>query len=413
MRRFFLLFFAIISPLVAQEEVAAPSQVLSEEDYEMLQQWLEDQRKITIKDLGGRLSFAGEVRVEAQAFGEVRNGTKQRGFNSATNSPSRAYDVEVNLFIDYRADRTWASIKLEFDNNAGIAGSDGSGTFNRITTERAFFGCRVIEEDTYTIDLVFGRRRLSYTFDSRVMFNSFMDGIVFKYDHALDRLGDLFFHAGPFIVNERFDHYAWIWELGLLNVYNTGLYGKYSLIDWNTREFSSDIRQDRFRFLVSQLSGGYTFRPQPWDKRINVYWAWLINHAAKGVPQTHGRLENKGWYTGFSVGEARKKGDWSFDINYQWIRAQAIPSFDVSGIGRGNAQNIGFYGLIENGELKSTDKDNATGETNYRGWTMQLLYLWTNNLTMFQSWSQSVTLDNSIGPNLRFKMYEVELIYAF
>ncbi|MEX0961271.1 MAG: hypothetical protein WDZ28_00225 [Simkaniaceae bacterium] len=411
MLKFIPIFFLLFLPLFSQEEAEDIHDI---HDIEVLRDWLDTQRKVTIKELGGRLSISGEVRCECQGFGESRNGVKQLGFSGATDFPSRAYDIEVNLLIDYRADRTWASIKLEFDNNAGLVqNAEGSGTFNNITTERALFGCRAIEGDVYTFDVVFGRRRLNYTFDSRIEFNSFMDGVVLKYDHALDRWGDLFIHTGPFIVNERFDHYAWVGELGLLNIYNTGFFGKYSFVKWNTRHFSDSIKADRFRFMVSQLSGGYKFVPQPWNKNMTFYWAWLINHAAQGVEQTLGRKENQGWYLGFSFGEARKKGDISFDINYQWVQAQAIPGFDVSGIGRFNAQRVGFYSQIVNGQVVPTTNATATGSSNYRGWTMQLLYLWTNNLTMFQSWSQSTTLSNDIGPFIRFKMYEVELIYAF
>ena len=170
--RFFALFplFFLINPLAAEENLAEVDDQL---DYESLQEWLEKQRKIGIKERGGKLTVAGEVRTELQAFNEVKSGDRRRGSNAALYpAPSRGYDVEVNLMLDYRTERTWASVKLEFDNNAGIGGSaGGSGTFNNITTERAFFGMRVLNEDTYTFDIVIGRRPLNYTFDSRIQFS--------------------------------------------------------------------------------------------------------------------------------------------------------------------------------------------------------------------------------------------------
>jgi len=42
-----------------------------------------------------------------------------------------------------------------------------------------------------------------------------------------------------------------------------------------------------------------------------------------------------------------------------------------------------------------------------------LQYMLTNNLNLFQEWSQSITLDDHIGPFRRYKQYELELIYAF
>ncbi len=347
---------------------------------------------------------------------------------SAADKPFLAWDVEVNLMIDYRADRTWATIKLEFDNNAGTTKfGGGSGTFDKLTVERAFLGIRVIDEDTYTTDLMFGRRRLSYTFDSRVQFGSFMDGIVLNYSRAFERYGNLYLTGGPFVVNENRSQYAWIMELGLLGAWSTGLYLKYSLIDWDTKDFDrsdfngTDVQKEnqkivfnnRFRYLISQITAGYKFRTK-WDKSMTFYGAWLENHAADPIEGlTGGSKKNNAWYLGFSIGEARKKGDWSFDTNYQWVQTLAFPSFDSSGISLGNAAGIDLFGIGDGLNERPIDFSQAVGNTNYRGFTMQFLYLWTNNLTMFQSWSQSISLDRARGPFMRYKQYEIELIYAF
>ena len=253
-----------------------------------------------------------------------------------------------------------------------------------------------------------------------------MDGILFKYNQSFDRLGDFYVYGGPFVVNERNDHYSYVGELGLLNIWNSGLFAKYSLIDWDTKDsadkfpfIDDDTREQRskkleFQFLNSQVLLGYKFVPNILARKTTIFYAAaLVNHAAEGVPQTHGKKKNWAGYAGFSIGEARKKGDWSFDTNYQWVQAQSIPSFDVLGIGKGNVDRVGFYREVSGGTQFATSSSTAVGSTNYRGWTMQLLYLWTNNLTMFQSWSQSISLDDNIGPFMRFKMYEIELIYAF
>ena len=359
--------------------------------------------------------------------------------------PRDTYDIEVNIMIDYRTDRTWASIKLEFDNDAGTL----SGSFDHLTLERAFFGARVVDKDLYTMDLEVGRRRLTYTFDSRVQFNSFMDGILFKYDHALDRVGDLYFHGGPFLVDEGNDIYSFIWELGLLNIAQTGLYAKYSMIDWHTKEVSPrtktqnyERQNDRLRFFNSQFTIGYKFVPKWLGKIVTLYAAFLINHAAdtkfstvyvtnsdgraiktdgnltpeadqKQFDVTCGNRANLAWYVGFSAGEARKKGDWSFDANFQLVQAQAIPEFDVSGIGHGNTDKVGFYTKKLEGEGGPQTKHNAIGETNYYGYVLQFFYLFTNNLTLYQNWMQSWTLNNCMSPSILYKQYEIELIYAF
>src|SRR5262245_41778360 len=105
-------------------------------DMEALQRWLRDKRFVTMKEIGGDLSLSGEVRTEFQATNERANGIQQRD-NAKVASPPKAmyaWDVEVNLMIDYRTDRTWAAIKLEFDNDMGIR----SGTTNRIRLEKAY-----------------------------------------------------------------------------------------------------------------------------------------------------------------------------------------------------------------------------------------------------------------------------------
>ncbi len=425
--------FALLSfsySLFAQDEEdeAAVTPAIEERDIEALRDWVNTKRMVTVKERGGNLSISGEVRTEFQVNNEKRRGIKQRGSRGEfSEKPIRGYDVEVTLLFDYRTERTWATAKIEFDNDAGTI----SGSFDHLSLERAFFGVRLINEDTYTVDTEFGRRNLGYTFDSRIQFVSFMDGILLKYDHALDWLGDAYFHGGPFVIDERNDQYGYVFEIGILNMFNSGLYAKYSFIDWNTKHFGTtidnpndpgdiakrdkNIIKDRFfRYMNSQVILGYKFAPKRFKKMITLYLAGLLNHAAHSLAITNNTKANWAWYGGFSIGELRKKGDWSFDANYQMVSAQAIPEFDQGGVGRGNAAGAGFYSTKSKGRGDIvTFKRDAIGKGNFKGVAIQFLYLLTNNLTLFQSWNQSVRLDHSIGPTFRYKSYEVELIYAF
>ena len=126
------------------------------EDMDALRRWLKDKRLVSVKEIGGDLSLSGEVRTEFQMASEKRNGVKQRGHNAATSTPTRVYDVEFNLMLDYRTNRTWASVKLKFDNDMGTQ----SGTMNKISLDRAYLGGRVIAGDTFTWDIELGRRFL-------------------------------------------------------------------------------------------------------------------------------------------------------------------------------------------------------------------------------------------------------------
>jgi hypothetical protein len=382
---------------------------VDESDLQALREWIYSKRQVTIGEKGGALSISGEVRAEFQTTNETRNGIKQRGQGSPNFGgdilPAQAYDVEVNLMFDYRTDRTWASVKLEFDNDAGLFG----GTFNKLKLERAFIGFRVIDKETLTSDVVIGRNRMGSFFDSKVEFGTFFDGILFRYDHTLEKIGDVYVHAGVFVIDERRNHYGYIAELGFLDILSTGFYTKYSIIDWAAKNYPKSFDNERFSFVVSQLILGYKFIPKWLDKVTLIYAAGLCNTDAKKRSITHHERQNLGGYVGVSIGQLKKRNDWAFDANYQVLQAQAIPDFDNNGIGIGNADGSGFYAT--RGVLNTAKT--AGGNVNYRGFVLTLEYLITNNINLLQQWQQSITLDDSIGPFRRFKQYEIEFIYLF
>ena len=410
MKKSLFLFAFLGLSLFAQEGDVDFDNQLNRDEIRALRDWINTKRQVSIRERGGNLSIAGEVRTEYQNRKETLDGIRQIGPGGVVSgTASDAFDVEVNLMFDYRTDRTWAAVKLEFDNNAGTS----SGTFNRLSLERAYLGGRLVSRDTFTIDAEIGRRNFSNVFDSRIQFGSFMDGVVLKYDQGLDPLGDIYLYGGPFLIDERDNHYGYVGELGILNMFGTGLYLKYSLIDWDTKDFSDPLEEDRFRFLNSQVTLGYRIRPKWLNKNIIFYTAGLLNSAAKPLPVTSDTRARYGWYAGLSAGEVRKRGDWSFDINYQQVAAQAVPGFDSAGIGRGNAARTGLYTVNSNGSGGAQTRENAVGSNNFKGVAAEFLYLLTNNLTLYQSYAQSWTLNKNIGPNLQFRQYELEFIYAF
>lgn len=383
---------------------------LEDNDIRALKEWIDTKRQISLKEVGGDLSISGEVRTEFQATRETKNGKELRG-SRLPKLPKQAFDIEFNLMLDYRTDRTWAAVKLEFDDDAGVF----SGTLNKIALERAYFGARAFDGDTYNIDFELGRRSLSTVFDSRVQFASFFDGILFRYDQAFEKVGDFYIHAGPFVVNDRKNQFAYIGEAGLLNIAGTGFYTKFSLIDWDTKSYPKAAVDSRFHFLISQVTPGYRFRIESIKKIGIVYSAFLWNYAAKQLPVSNFQRANWAVYFGFSIGQLLKQWDWAIDANYQVVAAQSIPDFDVSGIGFGNADGSGFY----NADIRSlagvipTTRKTAGGQTNYRGFVLRFDLLLTDKLDMQQSYQQSITLDSDIGPFRRYKQYELEFIYSW
>ena len=378
-----------------------------------------------MKEIGGDLSLSGEVRTEFQATSDRLDGRELRGL--IPGRPMYAWDVEVNLMLDYRTERTWAAIKIEFDNDMGVR----SGTVNNIRLEKAYLGGRILAGDTLTIDGEIGRRNLFNVFDSKVQFSSLYDGVLFRFNKAFEEIGDFYFNGGSFIVNDNTNHYGWVFELGALGIANTGLNMKYSLIDWyrpggetesGDTAVQTALANQRYDFLISQLTAYYQFYPQ-WigKKLIKIYSAALMNHLASSskivngveIIPTFGKKANIAWYTGVSIGTVKKALDWAVDANFQWVQAQAYPTFDNLGIGRGNASGLGFYTADANGSGGPVAPGKAGGNTNFYGFELEGLYAITNNLTVQQTFRYSNTLNKQISENEKYRQYEMELIYAF
>lgn len=377
--------------------------------FNALKAWIATKRQVTIKERGGSLSLSGDVRAEYSAVGEQKNGLKNIGTSSLhPNVAADQFKIAFSLLLDYRADATWASVKLKFANNMGVI----SGTNNKINLERAFIGFRIVDAEAFSIDVEPGRKKLNYAFDSRIQFNSLMDGVLIKYDQSSDRMGDFYIHGGPFVVNEVNDLFAYIMETGILNIYNTGFYGKYSFLDWHTKRFSNSITNRRFQFFTNQFTLGYRFTPPVIAKTSVLYGAFLINSAAKKNAILNYDRANLAWYIGFSMGEVRKKGDWAIETNVQFVQPQAIPDFDVSGIGIGNSDNIGLYTTNIDGSGKATTYATAVGKGNYGGGLFEFLYLITDNLTVSQSFKYARSL-HYLPTHYTYKQYRLEFIYAW
>ena len=403
--------FLLLSSALLFTSYAQAAEV-NERDIETLREWINSRRMITVKELGGQLSISGDLHAEMQAANEVKDGLRQRG--AGTGSPTKTYDIEFNLAIDYRSDRTWAAARLRFDDDAGITNDKvGSGKTNNIKLDRAYFGYRIFDGNQHTMDIEVGRRSLSSVFDSKLEFNSNFDGVLFKDNYVFDRAGDFYYQLGLLLVNEKRSQVAYIGEIGLQNIARTGFYSKYSLTDWDTTNASGIPHQ--FQFVVSQFLIGYKFIPTKFDRVVNFYLAGLYNHVAKQHAITDNKKAGTGGYVGMSVGQTKIKGDWVFEANYQFLQAQCVPDFDSSGVGLGNSSGNGFYydKIKGDGPYVLNSRKTAEGNVNFRGFELTLQYLLSNNLNLFQQWKQGITLDDHIGPFRKYKQYEIDFIYGF
>jgi hypothetical protein len=413
-------------------------------DMDALQKWIQQKRMVTLKELGGDLALSGEVRTEMQVIHENKSRAhpnEQRGPRGQFyNKPTIGFDVEVNLMLDYSSERTWAAIKLEFNNDAGTV----SGTAKNINLEKAFFGGRAYDGETITWDLEIGRRNLYQVFDSKVEFCSLFDGVLSKLSKASDAMGNYYINFGALLVDDRFNHYAYVGEMGMLDVASTGFFSKFSFIDWshyNDYNRTNDKHENaqgylhRYDFMVSQLMIGYQSNLVKWNnKLLKVYLAGLNNCDAEPLTVTKPvrvinpdgsytinfvdlhkkRKFNYGFYLGTSIGQVRKAHDWALDVNFQYVEPQLIPDFDCAGIGRGNAGGVGFYTQNLDGSGRVfTNSIDRTGNGNYKGLSAEFLYAITNNLTMQNTFQCSTNQTKWMGSNFHYWNYEIEFIYAF
>ncbi len=385
-------------------------------DPRVLRDFIESRGLIRCRQKEGALTIAGDVRARWVSVGEQANGIKQRG--TGTNTAINRYKSEVNLFFDYSAPKGWVTTKLKWVN---FDGKDG-GTATKSDMERAFIGYDIYHENPTDFYIEIGRSRFDYMYESRVEFTSIFDGIHLFYTTDWKGVGNFTLHGGPFIVDSFTNHYGWIAETFVTRWRGTGFSFKYSIIDWhrhsptlnygnlnNSGTFTVEDNP-RYRFIVSQILFGYQRKLElAHCKSLYVYGAILANHDAKRTVTTGFKKLNNAWYTGFTLGKLCKAFDWSIDINYQSVQAQAVPEYDLAGIGHGNAANL----LLSDAILQGFGSSNAIGFTNYKGWQASLLYAMTDSLSLRAQAARTVPRNKSVGQDFRYKSFEMSVIYAF
>lgn len=429
-----------------------------ERDPEAIDDYLKTKRSISIAEKGGNLSLSGEVRAEWDHMGVKTHGHLQRGYsskklypNSALKKAAKAYlennggsykklnytqkaayrailtklnppygrnefTVQAAMILDYVAERGWASIKLQFENPAGLTSIDrtalindsknimyGSGKSSNVSLRKAFAGYNIWDNGTSRFDIELGRRKLYDVFDSRIQFYSQFDGILAKFTTSFDSVADVGVKLAGLVVDSTVNHYAWVGELDFLNLGDVGLDLKYSYIHW---DFHHKNRFNHYhprgtQFNNSQITAAYNYTPDFLQKKSQVYAAYLVNHAARANKWTDHKKANDAFYVGFTLGGVVKKNDWAFDLNYQWVEAQAVSDRDLSGIARDNPRNFSFYNR------------RCGGFANYKGYKGDFFYAITDNWTVNASFERVHQVSKRIGG--RHKSYQTTLasIFAF
>jgi hypothetical protein len=471
LNRFLFVFFAFMGLATygyAQDEGvqdgSSHNEELNERDFQALREYLKTKREVPLEDKDENLSISGDVRFEWRHMNESGRGGNQLRGSNRINPVSRLaisrndFDCEFNLKFDYVLDKTWAVAHLQYDNSAGVDSQDipcfddkegwfGSGRCDDLCLKKAYFGYNLWNDPCSRMDIELGRRgNLYYVFDSRVQFLSRLDGVIFKYEGALESIPKYYAKLAGFVVDERVNRFAWATEVGFMNILDSGVDFKYSFIDWMphnkircAKKCCEEIEgydgprnkgcfehnPQAFQFYVSQWTMYYRFDPDLFcGKPAQLYGAFLMNHGRKyarvirhtDIVATKHNVKNHqaeanengfekiranlGWYVGFLVGEVKKEGDWSLEVQYQVVQALAVPEQDEAGISRGNVLSESFtrYGR---------------GYTNYKGWKVETLYAITDNLSLDGIIEASREANRRIGGRHRYSKVELEAIYAF
>lgn len=385
-------------------------------DEHVLRDFIESKGLIECRQKSGLLTIAGDARAKWTGTAERVDGERRRGGKG--NQSVNVFKSEVNLFFDYVADTAWASTKLRW---AQIDGKDG-GTATKVDLDRAFIGYDVYYHGDTDFYIELGRSKLDFMFESRVEFSSPFDGIHFYYTTCWPKICTFIAHGGPFIADHHTNHFPWVVELFFKELGGTDWGIKYSIIDWHrtgkTLYYGSDPKHKdekfrdnpRYRFTVSQLLLGYQTKIDFLRcKSFYGYAAVLANTAAKRTAATNYRYLNKAWYIGFTMGKLCKACDWSLDINYQSVQAQAVPEFDLSGIGHGNGAGAFLSDAIING----LSYDRLELFTNYNGWGATFLFALTDSLSFRMIAQEAWPCDRSIGKKFHYESFDFAVIYAW
>lgn len=303
----------------------------------------------------------------------------------------------------------------------------GSGNGRNVDLKRAYVGYNFYTKDSARFDLELGRRKMYDIFESEIQFLSRFDGAIFEYSDKAECFADWYVKLAGFLIDERTNHFGMAMEAALFNIYDSDVDVKYSLIDWQKRGHSrcagrgKDCDQSEvcssdgcdingkgtncaclegarnprgFKFLNSQLTVTYHFNPDLLHRPMEIYGAIVYNHLAKQASRSH---KNKGLagYVGLTIGKVKKEGDWSLDMQYQYVQEYAIAFDDEAGIGLGDIQSDCCGGVVNPG---------------YKGCKFEALYAITDHLSLDSIVEYASSTQHA---SHQYWKFELEAIYAF
>jgi len=412
-------------------------------DVPIVQEITESKRTIPLDEKGQGLRLSGDIRADWQYRAERLNTYNFRGHGATDNNgvpiPTQDFGVRFNFRADYKCKDFYAVAQVEWDDFCGIflknspCDTDcqkpqlfGTGTCDYLCLKRMYIGGVLWKSDCgQKVWVDIGRKSLYFNFDSRIQFKARVDGVFSEYSHKYaeyedKRSSEFAIRGAYFLVDQKSNQFAWVYEARLYNIINSGFDVKYSMIDWNQKgKNACGINQPLgWQYLISQVTLDYNFKQKVFGKKLNIYSAALMNHLAKPfdfiiTPEIAERLAflgikageyhigsaNIGAYLGFIIGEVSDAGDFSFDCNFQYVQARAVPDCDTRGIGTGNFRKENFA-------------EDRRGNGNYQGIHAEFLYAITKNFQVDIQTDFSWAIERTFGKH-NYRKVEIEFIHSF
>lgn len=393
LRKLFIYVALFSSPLFAQ--LTPTLKQTTRYSVRELEDWLMKQDRPNYV-IPASYTIGGQVSEKWQNVHETLNGAAQVG--SGTGTSSNQFKTTVELQITYALGRTFGDTRLQFANQGGAF----NGTANSISLNRALIGYHFITYGPHTLDALAGRHALNKIYNSQMMFKTPGDGVTGMGYYIWKKVVEYQLWGG--VYTSRPGSF-WVVRGRLFNIANLGFYIDYDYVYWGKVKPSSNLTRIRTNYGISQFLVGWDRTPEWLGKNIQVFAALLYNNRAKPHPLSDNKLLNLAGYVGAQVGATKNQGDFSIQGQLQFCQLQALPEWDMAGIGRGNA---GKGSLFKASTIRSVN-----GNTNFQGYSIKLNYALTKQVTITGDFKRSVNLNDGIGWDSSYTNYSISTAYSF
>lgn len=392
----FFIIFSIICTTSLHAQLAPSLRETTKYSVRQLEDWLKRQNRPNYL-VPATLSISGDVSSSWENIYEVLG--KQPQVGSGTSNPNNVFGISTKLQLSYKAGKTWGVGRLTFKNTGGVF----NGSANSINLGRAFIGYHFFTGGPMKLDITAGRRELNTMYNSQIAYSGKGDGATGYFSYQWGSIADLQATGGLYTsLNASF----FIVRGSIFNIANLGAYIDYSFSYWGSAKPVAAISTFNTKYGVSQFLMGWDFSPRSLFKHdIQLFVALLTNHRAVCIPLSNGAPERGAGYVGAQVGRTKKRNDWSLQGQLQFCQLQAVPEWDVSGIGQGASARGAFN--------KATSLNLINGKTNYKGWQLKLQYALTDTITLTSSLKRALPDNKAIGRDSNFTSFKLEAVFSF